>query len=128
VPACSVALTQMPPVVPLHCFGSKPLCLMLRRMYVVGKDMSTNTVHVAEGGEHPALYAETALLAAPHWVAGAPPLQLNQVRATRADAPLLCFTAHVAFLMHSLHFTAAKPREPCSALKTTLIPHAPRQL
>jgi tRNA-specific 2-thiouridylase len=47
-------------------------------MYVVGKDMSSNTVLVAEGGDHPAMYAETALLAAPHWVAGAPPLQLTQ--------------------------------------------------
>jgi tRNA methyl transferase len=82
---CGVALTQMPSVVPLHCFGSKASYLLLCRMYVVGKDMSSNTVHVAEGGEHPALYAETALLAAPHWVAGAPPLQLTQVRATQAD-------------------------------------------
>jgi len=47
---------------------------------VVGKDMASRIVHVAPGSSHPALFAETALLAAPTWVAGRPPAGLSQVR------------------------------------------------
>ncbi len=49
-------------------------------MYVVGKDMAERAVRVAEGGSHPALFTHSAVLAAPHWVSGAPPPALEQAR------------------------------------------------
>lgn len=36
-------------------------------------------MYVAEGNDHAALFTESALLAAPHWVSGEPPPLLMQV-------------------------------------------------
>lgn len=44
--------------------------------FVVGKAVCDNTVFVARGENHPALYSETALVAPLFWVAGRPPQEL----------------------------------------------------
>ncbi len=46
---------------------------------MVGKDVPSRRVLVAEGGSHPALYCEAALLGAVTWIAGHPPAQLSKV-------------------------------------------------
>ena len=47
--------------------------------YVVGKDLERNTLIVAQGRDHPALFHRRLRAAAPHWIAGEPP-----------NAPLPC--------------------------------------
>lgn len=41
--------------------------------YVVGKDMEQNRLLVAQGADHPALFAPALRTGAPHWIAGEPP-------------------------------------------------------
>lgn len=41
--------------------------------FVVGKDLNTNTLIVAQGGDHPALYSEGLEATEVSWVAGEPP-------------------------------------------------------
>jgi len=57
--------------------------------YVVGKDLEANTLLVAQGNDHPALYRETLWTGAPTWVSGeAPPLPLRcaaKIRYRQAD-------------------------------------------
>jgi tRNA-specific 2-thiouridylase len=47
--------------------------------YVVGKDLVRNTLYVAQGGEHPALYRQSLTAGELHWIAEAPaaPLRLH---------------------------------------------------
>lgn len=42
-------------------------------LYVVGTDMATGTVTVAEGADHPALFKERLAAGGWHWVSGRPP-------------------------------------------------------
>ncbi|KAK9803395.1 hypothetical protein WJX72_005352 [[Myrmecia] bisecta] len=48
------------------------------RMYVVGKDVPQRIVYVARGGDHAALFTNTALLHEPHWISGAAPVALME--------------------------------------------------
>ena len=41
--------------------------------YVVGKDLANNVLLVAQGNDHPALFADSLLTGEIYWVAGAPP-------------------------------------------------------
>ena len=41
--------------------------------YVVGKDLANNVLLVAQGNDHPALYADSLLAGEIYWVAGQPP-------------------------------------------------------
>ena len=41
--------------------------------YVVGKDLANNVLLVAQGNDHPALFADSLLAGEIYWVAGAPP-------------------------------------------------------
>jgi len=41
--------------------------------YVVGKDLEGNRLLVAQGSDHPALYAQALRTSAPHWIAGTAP-------------------------------------------------------
>ena len=45
--------------------------------FVVGTDLEQGKVWVAPGHEHPALYSNTVLLQAPHWVEGVAPVELG---------------------------------------------------
>jgi tRNA-specific 2-thiouridylase len=40
---------------------------------VVGKDLANNVLLVAQGNDHPALFADSLLAGEIYWVAGAPP-------------------------------------------------------
>jgi len=59
--------------------------------YVAGKDAARNVLLAVQGHDHPALYADTLVTAAPHWISGtAPPLPLACTARTRhrqADRP-----------------------------------------
>ena len=52
-------------------------CTCTCRMYVVGKDMHTRQVHVAQGPGHPARFCTGAVLHSPSWVSGQPPAELH---------------------------------------------------
>lgn len=41
--------------------------------YVVGKDLERNTLYVAQGADHPALYSRGLTASKLHWIAGVPP-------------------------------------------------------
>ena len=43
--------------------------------YVVGKDVASNILYVAQGGENDWLYSRRLLTELPHWVAGEPPAE-----------------------------------------------------
>ncbi|HKJ09717.1 MAG TPA: tRNA 2-thiouridine(34) synthase MnmA, partial [Gammaproteobacteria bacterium] len=45
--------------------------------YVAGKDLSHNVLLVAQGHDHPALYHDTLLATAAHWITGPPALPLR---------------------------------------------------
>ncbi|MEJ2646017.1 MAG: tRNA 2-thiouridine(34) synthase MnmA [Gammaproteobacteria bacterium] len=58
--------------------------------YVAGKDLAHNLLLVAQGRDHPALYRDTLIAAAPHWITGRPALPLRchaKVRYRQADQP-----------------------------------------
>lgn len=60
-----------------HADGTGPV------WYVSGKDMATNTLHVVEGHEHPALLSTFLHAGQASWVSGTPPLQGDYAAKTR---------------------------------------------
>lgn len=63
--------------------------------YVVAKELESNTLRVAQGGQHPALYASALQLGEIHWVAGEPPeLPLHCSAKTRYRQPDQACTLH----------------------------------
>lgn len=57
------------------------------RVYVVGKDLARDVVHVAAGHDHPALYSSRVLLLNPSWIASEAPAVLLSKGAAAAGDP-----------------------------------------
>lgn len=55
--------------------------------FVVEKDLARNTLRVAQGTDHPALYTDTLLATQVHWINGQPSLPLNCTAKTRYRQP-----------------------------------------
>ena len=58
--------------------------------YVLGKDLSRNTVIVERGERHPALYSDTLIAESPFWISSAPSLPLRccaKIRYRQKDTP-----------------------------------------
>ncbi|XP_057318245.1 mitochondrial tRNA-specific 2-thiouridylase 1 isoform X1 [Microplitis mediator] len=45
--------------------------------FVYRKDVNSNTIYVASGHDHPALYTQTVITSKPHWICEEPPELLN---------------------------------------------------
>ena len=59
--------------------------------YVVGKDLANNVLLVAQGNDHPALFADSLLAGEIYWVAGAPPalpLRLSLIHISEPTRPM----------------------------------------
>lgn len=55
--------------------------------YVVGKDVGRNLLYVAQGEDHPALYSDSLVTGAVHWVDAAPALPAGLFAKTRYRQP-----------------------------------------
>ncbi len=55
--------------------------------YVVGKDLTSNVLHVAQGADHPALYRKTLYATSLHWIAEAPTARMRLTARARYRQP-----------------------------------------
>ncbi len=55
--------------------------------FVVEKDLACNTLRVAQGTDHPALYTNTLIATQVHWINGQPPLPFTCTAKTRYRQP-----------------------------------------
>ena len=74
--------------------------------FVVGKDVENNRLLIAQGADHPALYADDLIAKEIHWISGNPPLFpfrcTAKIRYRQADQPCVVTqgegdTVHVLF-------------------------------